>query len=177
MGTTPKKPGIGRAPIHYGLIKSEMELYKIFNASFYSQEERVWVLNEYRAYHRDERLKDLQLIKLEKELSTPNKISATNKITFRNGIIRQGSNSHTFREKELELLFRYLWRRKAIITQNKVVVQEAKPVSKEAIKTETGITPGRLKTSVDSVNGALKRKGISVQIKMPSYVYLEIIQD
>lgn len=180
MDTTPIRKIERHESIDFRLISNESELSKLLHSSKYGFVpfgEKNAIINDYRRYVRYNRLKDLQLAKLEKELSHSSSTPISKKVTFLNGIIRYGEITHVFREEELEKMFRFLWRRKSVVSQNKAIINEPKPVTRKAIETETGISPGRLKTSVDSVNGTLMRKKIPVRIKMPSSVYVEVTQE
>lgn|GEM_PF-5551689 len=99
----------------------------------------------------------------------------SSKVTFRGGIIRQGSANHAFRSQEMRALISYLWNGRARLDSQGNSLKEAAATPRSVVMAELTISESRLSGLVGSFNQMMRLKGIRLSIRMPDRVYLEAI--
>lgn len=98
-------------------------------------------------------------------------------ITYKDGVIKQGTRQHRFNYDEYVLLFDLLWPRRKISNIQGDVIKEQENTSREEVFKIKGVANlTRLKDLSTGIRKSMKDKQISLRLKYPDGVFLEVIQ-
>ena len=97
-------------------------------------------------------------------------------ITYKDGVIQQGTRKHRFNYDHYQDLFDLLWEKRRICDLQGNVQKEYEPTSRDEIFEIKGIGDiGRLKDTATGVRKSMKEKQISLKLKYPNAVFIEVI--
>ena len=99
-----------------------------------------------------------------------------NSAIYAGGTITQGAESHTFTKANYIGLINFLWPLRKITNTSTGKTIPGTPKSKAAVKKATGIAEDELKKIAIGMNQVLSKKGISVGLYRPDYVYIEVTE-
>jgi|JI10StandDraft_1071094.scaffolds.fasta_scaffold21210_11 hypothetical protein len=127
-------------------------------------------MRELEAINEDDKLATSYLTNNESYSSYP-------EITYADGVIKQGSREHRFNYDHYQKLFDLLWDRRKVCNLQGEITKEYLPTSREEIFKIRGLGDiGRLKDTATGVRKSMKQKKISLKLKYPDDVFIEVIQ-
>ena len=127
-------------------------------------------MKELEAVNEDEKLAASYLTNNESYSSYP-------EITYTDGVIKQGTREHRFNYEHYQELFDLLWDKRRICNLQGEIIKDYSPTSREEIFKIRGLGEiGRLKDTATGVRKSMKQKKISLKLKYPDEVFIEVIQ-
>lgn len=127
-------------------------------------------MRELEAINEDDKLAASYLANSESYLSYP-------EITYSDGVIKQGTREHRFNYEHYQKLFDLLWDKRRICNLQGQIIKEYSPTSREEVFKIRGLGDiGRLKDTATGVRKSMKEKQISLKLRHPEAVFIEVTQ-
>lgn len=127
-------------------------------------------MGELEAINEDDKLATSYLTNSESYSSYP-------EITYADGAVKQGTREHRFNYEHYQKLFDLLWDKRRICNLQGEITKEYSPTSREEIFKIRGLSDiGRLKDTATGVRKSMKEKQISLKLRYPEAVFIEVTQ-
>lgn len=98
-------------------------------------------------------------------------------ITYENGVLAQGGNSHRFTKKPHRDMLKLLWDDRGIVNGKGATLKQPKPTARKEIEFRLDVAHDKLEGTARAITKGAKDANITLAVRYPKGVYLELVQD